>query len=243
MLWGFVTDRAGAVATLTASAAWLLVGLPAGLRFHLARGEGTDLKPSQHWPEMATMPGLERNWGRSILPCSTCGQPNTDDALELGAPSFGPTTPRTVATPKYAFREKHRPHYRTQPAWDVCIASRHRLETFTTRRSFGLNVVERPCWPRSIRPKRALEPVGGASQAREEPCRGPPRVWCGPTRGSGILPPILQKSSCRMCVVRPHCRAPRRVQIKVGLFRGTCIGRGAGFRLGDRIANPPGVLA
>jgi hypothetical protein len=46
-------------------------------------------------------------------------------------------------------------YYQTQPAWDVCIACRRRLETFVTHRSFGLNVVERPCWLRSIRPKRA----------------------------------------------------------------------------------------
>jgi hypothetical protein len=67
MLWGFVADRAGAEVTLTASAVWLLVGLPAGLRFHLPLGEGTDLEPSRHWPEMATMPGLERDRGPVLV--------------------------------------------------------------------------------------------------------------------------------------------------------------------------------
>jgi hypothetical protein len=53
--------------TLTASAAWLLVGLPAGLWFRLPLGEGTDLEPSRHWPEMATTPGLERDRGPVLV--------------------------------------------------------------------------------------------------------------------------------------------------------------------------------
>ena len=67
MLWGFVAARAGVAVALTASAAWLLVGLPTGLRFRLPRGEGTDLEPSRHWPEMATMPGIERDRGPVLV--------------------------------------------------------------------------------------------------------------------------------------------------------------------------------
>jgi hypothetical protein len=37
----------------------------------------------------------------------------------------------------------------------------------------------------SIRPMRARVPAGGASQSRDEPSRGPPRVRCGPARGNG----------------------------------------------------------
>jgi hypothetical protein len=97
--------------------------------------------------------------------------------------------------------------------------------------------------PRSIRTTRARVPAGGASQSRDEPSRGPPRVRCGPARGNGLLPPILHKPSCRMCVVvGPRCRAPRRVQMNVGLCRGICSRSRAGFRLGGRIANPPEVL-
>jgi hypothetical protein len=67
LLWGVVADRAGASVTLTASAAWLLIGLLAGLRFCLPLGEGTDLEPSRHWPEMAAMPGLERDRGPVLV--------------------------------------------------------------------------------------------------------------------------------------------------------------------------------
>jgi MFS family permease len=67
MLWGVVADRSGASATLTASAAWLLAGLPAGRRFRLPRGEGTDLEPSRYWPEMPMVTGLERGRGPVLV--------------------------------------------------------------------------------------------------------------------------------------------------------------------------------
>src|SRR4051794_8757141 len=67
MLWGYAADRAGAAVTLTASAAWLLVGLLAGPWFPLPRGEGGDLEPSRHWPEMAAVPGLEHDRGPVLV--------------------------------------------------------------------------------------------------------------------------------------------------------------------------------
>jgi hypothetical protein len=67
LLWGFLVDRVGAPVTLTASAVWLLVGLPAGLWFPLPRGEGSDLEPSRHWPEMAAVPGLEHDRGPILV--------------------------------------------------------------------------------------------------------------------------------------------------------------------------------
>ena len=67
MLWGYAADRAGAAVSLTASAAWLLVGLLAGPWFPLPRGEGGDLEPSRHWPEMAAVPGLEHDRGPVLV--------------------------------------------------------------------------------------------------------------------------------------------------------------------------------
>jgi hypothetical protein len=53
VLWGFVADHAGVALALTASAAWMLVSLLATIRVRLPEGEGTELEPSRHWPEMA----------------------------------------------------------------------------------------------------------------------------------------------------------------------------------------------
>jgi predicted MFS family arabinose efflux permease len=53
VLWGFVADHAGAALALTASAAWMFVGLLATIGFRLPEGEGAELEPSRHWPEMA----------------------------------------------------------------------------------------------------------------------------------------------------------------------------------------------
>jgi MFS family permease len=53
VVWGFVADHAGVTVALTASAAWMLVGLLATVWFRLPEGGGADLEPSRHWPEMA----------------------------------------------------------------------------------------------------------------------------------------------------------------------------------------------
>lgn len=67
ILWGFAADRAGPSLALTAATAWMLLGLLAALRFHLPEGEGPDLDPSRHWPEMAAVPGLELEQGPVLV--------------------------------------------------------------------------------------------------------------------------------------------------------------------------------
>jgi MFS family permease len=62
ILWGFVADQVGVAAALTASAAWMVVGLLATIGCRLPEGEGAELEPSRHWPEMAA-PCLERERG------------------------------------------------------------------------------------------------------------------------------------------------------------------------------------
>jgi MFS family permease len=53
VLWGFVADHAGVAPALTASAAWMLVGLLATIWFRLPEEGGAGLEASRHWPEMA----------------------------------------------------------------------------------------------------------------------------------------------------------------------------------------------
>jgi hypothetical protein len=57
-----VADHAGVAVALTASAAWLLVGLLATNGFRLPEGEGAELGPSRHWLEMA-VPCMELDRG------------------------------------------------------------------------------------------------------------------------------------------------------------------------------------
>src|SRR5262249_15403686 len=67
VLWGFVADHAGVALALTASAAWLLVGLLAIIGFRLPEGEGAELEPSRHWPEMAAAPGMDLERGPVLV--------------------------------------------------------------------------------------------------------------------------------------------------------------------------------
>jgi MFS family permease len=67
VLWGFVADHAGVALALTASAAWMLVGLLATMGFRLPEGEGAELEPSRHWPEMAAAPCVELERGPVLV--------------------------------------------------------------------------------------------------------------------------------------------------------------------------------
>ncbi len=67
ILWGFVADHAGVDLALTASAGWMAVGLLTAFRYQLPAGEGAELEPSRHWPEMATVPGLELDRGPVLV--------------------------------------------------------------------------------------------------------------------------------------------------------------------------------
>jgi hypothetical protein len=66
VLWGFVADHAGVALALTAAAAWMLVGLLATIWFRLPEGEGAELEPSRHWPEMAA-PCMELERGPVLV--------------------------------------------------------------------------------------------------------------------------------------------------------------------------------
>ena len=61
-----MADHAGVAVALTASAAWLLVGLLATIGFRLPEGEGAELEPSRHWPEMAA-PCMELERGPVLV--------------------------------------------------------------------------------------------------------------------------------------------------------------------------------
>jgi MFS family permease len=74
ILWGFVADRAGVTLALTASAACMVVGLFTTTRFRLPEGEGADLEPSRHWPEM-TAPGMELDRGPVVVTVEYCIDP------------------------------------------------------------------------------------------------------------------------------------------------------------------------
>jgi MFS family permease len=67
VLWGFVADHAGVAPALTASVAWMFVGLLATIGFRLPEGEGSELEPSRHWPEMAAAPGMELQRGPVLV--------------------------------------------------------------------------------------------------------------------------------------------------------------------------------
>jgi hypothetical protein len=68
VLWGFVADHAGVALALTASAAWLFVGLLATLGFRLPEGQGAELETSRHWPEMAAAaPGMGLDRGPVLV--------------------------------------------------------------------------------------------------------------------------------------------------------------------------------
>jgi hypothetical protein len=62
-----VADKAGISPSLIASAAWQAVGLVATLRYRLPKGEGADLEPSRHWPEMAAVPAIEFDRGPVLV--------------------------------------------------------------------------------------------------------------------------------------------------------------------------------
>jgi MFS family permease len=66
-LWGLVADQAGVALALTASAAWMFVGLLATIGLRLPEGEGAELEPSRHWPEMAAAPGMELERGPVLV--------------------------------------------------------------------------------------------------------------------------------------------------------------------------------
>jgi MFS family permease len=66
VLWGFVADHVGVALALTASAAWMLVGLLATIGFRLPEGEGADLEPARYWPEMAAA-GMEIERGPVVV--------------------------------------------------------------------------------------------------------------------------------------------------------------------------------
>jgi hypothetical protein len=67
ILWGFVADHAGVVPALTASAAWMLVGLLATTGLRLPEREGAELEPSRYWPEMAAVPSMELDRGPVLV--------------------------------------------------------------------------------------------------------------------------------------------------------------------------------
>jgi MFS family permease len=67
ILWGFAAERVGPAIALTASAICLFIGLLATIRFQLSEGEGGDLEPSRHWPEMPAMPGLGNDRGPVLV--------------------------------------------------------------------------------------------------------------------------------------------------------------------------------
>jgi MFS family permease len=61
LLWGFVADHVGVALALTASVAWMLVGLVATIPFRLPEDGGAGVEPSRHWPEpVAPSVELER---------------------------------------------------------------------------------------------------------------------------------------------------------------------------------------
>ena len=62
-----MADHAGVAPALTASAAWMFVGLLATIGFRLPEGEGSELEPSRHWPEMAAAPGMELQRGPVLV--------------------------------------------------------------------------------------------------------------------------------------------------------------------------------
>src|SRR5262249_52200697 len=66
VLWGFVAEHAGVALALTASAAWMSVGLLATIGLRLPEGEGAELEPSRHWPEMAA-PGMKLERGPVLV--------------------------------------------------------------------------------------------------------------------------------------------------------------------------------
>lgn len=45
----------------------MLFGLSAAFWFHVPDGEGSDLEPAPHWPEMAAVPGLEIEQGPVLV--------------------------------------------------------------------------------------------------------------------------------------------------------------------------------
>jgi MFS family permease len=66
VLWGFVADHAGVGLGLTVSSGWMLVGLLATIGLRLPEGEGAELEPSRHWPEMA-VPSMEFERGPVLV--------------------------------------------------------------------------------------------------------------------------------------------------------------------------------
>lgn len=62
-LWGAAAERFGVPAALTASAAGMVVGLLATLRFHIRSGEGLNLAPSRQWPAPIVAHDLEPDRG------------------------------------------------------------------------------------------------------------------------------------------------------------------------------------
>jgi hypothetical protein len=66
-LWGAVAEHAGVPAALVASAAGMVVGLLATMRFHLRSGEGLNLAPSRQWPAPIVAHDLEPERGPVLV--------------------------------------------------------------------------------------------------------------------------------------------------------------------------------
>ena len=66
-LWGAVAERTGVPVALVASAAGMVVGLLATLRFHLRSGEGLNLAPSRQWPAPIVAHDLEPERGPVLV--------------------------------------------------------------------------------------------------------------------------------------------------------------------------------
>jgi hypothetical protein len=66
-LWGAVADHLGVAQSLLISAAGMVVGLLATLRFHLKSGEGLNLAPSRQWPAPIVHHDLEPERGPVLI--------------------------------------------------------------------------------------------------------------------------------------------------------------------------------
>jgi len=66
-LWGAVAEHAGVPAALVVSAAGMIVGLLATMRFHLRSGEGLNLAPSRQWPAPIVAHDLEPERGPVLV--------------------------------------------------------------------------------------------------------------------------------------------------------------------------------
>ena len=67
VLWGEVANHLGTSLALTISAAWVLTGLSAAVRFRLPTVEAPDLEPSRHWPEMVLLADADLERGPVLV--------------------------------------------------------------------------------------------------------------------------------------------------------------------------------